>query len=281
MVVEKVTYPLDDLLRTDRLPHIWCPGCGIGMALQAFLWAVKELEKEGKLERKNVCVFTGIGCTARASGFVKLDAVHAVHGRAIPVAVGAKLANIRLIPVVFSGDGDIAAIGGNHLLHAARRNFDLLTIMVNNLTYALTGGQVAPTTPTMVYSTTTPFGNPEPVIDTTKTLAALKPNYVARYSITQPVLLKAAMKKALPMRGFRFIEVLSSCPEIFGRHIGFRDPFELFLRLRKISKIRKVMNMDEIRYDWNEEITCGTFIEKDDPGYIEMYYKIYGRKREV
>lgn len=277
MVIQaEEVHPLDKYLRTDHLPHIWCPGCGIGMALQAFLWALKELDEAGKIDRKKVVIFTGIGCTARVSGFIKLDGVHAIHGRAVPVAIGAKLANPELIPVVFSGDGDIAAIGGNHLLHAARRNFDVMVIMVNNLTYALTGGQVAPTTPTMVYSTTTPRGNPEPAMDTTKFVAALNPNFVARYSVTQPTILKMAIKKALTMKGFRFIEVLSSCPEIFGRHIGYRDPFELYQRLKKISKLKKVSNIDEIRNDWENEITCGTFVEKDDPGYMEMYFKLYG-----
>ncbi len=279
MVIQaEEVHPLDKYLRTDHLPHIWCPGCGIGMALQAFLWALKELDEEGKIDRKKVVMFTGIGCTARASGFVKLDGIHAVHGRAVPVAVGAKLANPELIPVVFSGDGDIASIGGNHLLHAARRNFDMMVIMVNNLTYALTGGQLAPTTPTMVYSTTTPRGNPEPTMDTAKFVAALKPNFVARYSVTQPTVLKMAIKKAFMMKGFRFIEVLSTCPEIFGRHIGYRDPFELYQRLRKISKMKKVSSIDEIRYDWENEITCGIFVEKDDPGYMEMYFKLYGGK---
>ncbi len=277
MVMEEMeVHPLDKYLRTDHLPHIWCPGCGIGMALQALLWALKEVDEEGKIDRKKVAMFTGIGCTARASGFVKLDAIHTVHGRAVPVAVGAKLADPDLIPVVFSGDGDIAAIGGNHLLHAARRNFDIFVVMVNNLTYALTGGQLAPTTPTMVYSTTTPRGNPEPVMDATKFVAALRPNFVARYSITQPVLLKMAMKKAFTMKGFRFVEVLSTCPEIFGRHIGYRDPLELYERLRKIAKMRKVSSIDDIVYDWDKEITCGTFVEKEDPGFMEMYFKLYG-----
>ncbi len=276
MVEAKLKYPLDDFLRAERLPHIYCPGCGIGVALQALLRALKELIQEGKVNRNKVVFFTGIGCTARASGFVNFDAIHTIHGRAIPVAVGAKLARPDMVPVVFSGDGDLAAIGGHHLLHAARRNFDLLVIMINNMTYALTGGQLAPTTPTYVYSTTTPAGNPEPVVNTAKFIAALKPNFVARYSVTQPTILKTVFKKAVTMRGFRFIEVLSSCPEIYGRHIGFRDPWGLYQRIRKVAKIKKVSSLDEIIYDWDKEITCGTFIEKDDPGYLDMYFKIYG-----
>jgi len=278
---EAIKHPLDDYLRTERLPHIWCPGCGIGMALQALLWSIKELHEQGVIDRKKVCFFTGIGCTARASGFVKFDAIHALHGRAIPVATGAKLGNPSLIPIVFSGDGDIAAIGGNHLLHAARRNFDMLVVMINNMTYALTGGQLAPTTPTGVRSTTTPRGNPENVMDTTKFVASLRPNFVARYSVTQPTILRTVFKKALPKRGFRFIEIMSTCTEIFGRHTGFRDPYELYLRLKKICKIKKISSIDEIKYDWENEITCGTFIDKDDPGFLDMYFKMYKPKGMV
>lgn len=160
-------HPLDDYLRTDRLPpHTLCPpGCGIGIALNAFLRAVSELVGgEGKLDRKNVLFVGGIGCTARTSMYTMFDSAHVTHGRAIPFATGAKLANPpNIIPVVFSGDGDLAGIGGNHLIHAARRNMDLLVVVINNMTYGLTGGQLSPPTtpPTGHYTTTTPYGNPE------------------------------------------------------------------------------------------------------------------------
>ncbi len=276
VVAQKPLHPLDEYLRTDRLPHIWCPGCGLGMILQAFLWSVKELYERGKIDPDKVVFVTGIGCTGRASGFVNFDSAHTPHGRAIAFATGVKLANPKLIPVVFSGDGDIAGIGGNHLLHAARRNFDVLVIMANNMTYALTGGQLAPTTPFTVYSTTTPKGNPDQPLDATKMVYALKPNYVARLSITHPTLIRESIKKALLKRGFRWIEVLSTCSEIFGRHINFRDPYELYERLKKVVKFRRPQSIDDIKYDWDNEITCGTFIDKDDPGWMETYMKMYG-----
>jgi 2-oxoglutarate ferredoxin oxidoreductase subunit beta len=279
VVAKEELHPLDKYLRTDRLPHIWCPGCGLGMILQSFLWAVDELVSQGKIDRNKIVFVTGIGCTGRASGFVDFDAAHTPHGRAIAFATGVKLGNPELIPVVFSGDGDIASIGGNHLVHAARRNFDMLVIMANNMTYALTGGQLAPTTPFSVYSTTTPKGNPEHPLDATRLVYALKPNYVARLSVTHPTLIRESIKRALLKRGFRWIEILSTCPEIYGRHINFRDPYELYERLKKVVKLRKPRSIDEIKYDWDEEITCGVFIDKDDPGFIETYMSMYHPKR--
>ena len=124
-------HPLDDLLRTDRLPHIWCPGCGLGTALTCFLTA---LRKSG-LDLKKSTVVSGIGCTGRVAGYVKLDSFHTTHGRAIPFATGLKLGNPELKVIVFSGDGDLVTIGGNHFIHAARRNIDLTVICINTVSY--------------------------------------------------------------------------------------------------------------------------------------------------
>ncbi|MET1101467.1 MAG: thiamine pyrophosphate-dependent enzyme [Pyrodictiaceae archaeon] len=272
---ETFTHYVDDLLRVERLPHIWCPGCGIGIVLQSFLRAVKALEAKSVIDRKQLVVISGIGCTGRAAGYVRLDGAHTPHGRPIAYAYGVKLANPRLIPVVFSGDGDIAGIGGNHLLHAARRNFDMLVIMVNNFNYALTGGQVAPTTPQGVYTTTTPAGNPERPLDVAKFVASMDVNYVARWSIHYPFHLEEAIKKAITKKGFRFIEVLSICPEIFGRHIGMRDPVELYDRLKKVAKIKKPKSLDDIKYDWDSEITLGEFVNQSKPSYIESLCSVY------
>ncbi len=264
-------HPLDKYLRYSKLPHTWCPGCGIGIALQAFLRAVKSLEEKGDLTHDEIVFVTGIGCTGRSALYVKLDGAHTPHGRAIPYAIGVKFFNPRLKVVVFSGDGDLAGIGGNHLLHAARRNIDLLVIMVNNMIYALTGGQLAPTTPHSVYTTTTPQGNPEREIDISKLIMQLRVNYVARWSVSHNVLLERSIRKALLMRGFRFIEVISPCPEIFGRHLGMKTPFELYDRIRKITRIRKVEKPSDIIFDWEKEVTCGEFLVQDLPGYLDLY----------
>ena len=150
-------HPLDEIIRSDRMPHIWCPGCGIGIAMRCYAQAILD---SGIPTDKQVVV-SGIGCTGRAAGYMNIDSYHSTHGRAIPFAVGIKLANPDLSVTVFSGDGDLAAIGGNHLIHAARRNVDIKVICINNFNYGMTGGQSGPTTPKGARATTAPYGNPE------------------------------------------------------------------------------------------------------------------------
>ncbi|UCE42661.1 MAG: 2-oxoacid:ferredoxin oxidoreductase subunit beta, partial [Candidatus Aminicenantes bacterium] len=146
--------PSEKFLRMDRIPHIWCPGCGIGTVVTSF----NEALKKSKIDLDQVSVVSGIGCTGRVAGYVKLDSFHTTHGRAVPFATGLKLANPDLKVVVFSGDGDIFGIGGNHFIHAARRNMDITIICVNNFNYAMTGGQVAATTPIDANASTAPYG---------------------------------------------------------------------------------------------------------------------------
>ena len=151
--------PVEPFLRTERMPHIWCPGCGIGTSVNSFARALTE----ANLDLKNVAIVSGIGCTGRVAGYMNLDSFHTTHGRAIPFATGLKLANPKLNVVVYSGDGDLFAIGGNHLIHAARRNVDIKVVCVNNLIYAMTGGQTAPTTPgAVIASRTNPYGTYDP-----------------------------------------------------------------------------------------------------------------------
>ena len=150
-------HPLDKLIRADRMPHIWCPGCGIGIAMRCYAQAILD---SGVPEEKHVVV-SGIGCSGRVAGYMNLDSYHTTHGRAIPFATGMKLANPELMVTVFSGDGDLVAIGGNHLIHAARRNIDLKVICINNFNFGMTGGQFGPTTPMGAVATTAPYGNPE------------------------------------------------------------------------------------------------------------------------
>ena len=154
-------HPMDELLRGERLPHIWCQGCGLGTALTTFIAALQWLEENRDWDLDKVAVVSGIGCTGRIAGYIRLDSFHTTHGRAVPFATGLYLSNPELKVVVFSGDGDLIAIGGNHFIHAARRNLNLTIICVNNFNYAMTGGQLAPTTPEDAYSSTSPYGNYE------------------------------------------------------------------------------------------------------------------------
>lgn len=263
-------HPLDKYLRTDRLPHIWCPGCGLGISLGSIMRAIDRRIKEGLLKKENVVFVTGIGCSARTSFYVNFDAAHTLHGRAVAFATGAKLAKPELEVIVIGGDGDIAGIGGNHLIHAAKRNMDLITIMVTNFVYAMTGGQVAPTTPRGLYTTTTPYGNLESPLNVVKLVSSLNPNYVARASVTHPPLVEQFIYKALGMRGFRFVEVLSTCPEIFGRHIGIRDPVTLYNALRSKVVVKQSPSVEESELNWEKGFVLGEYIIRDSPSYLEM-----------
>ena len=219
---------------------------------------------------------TGIGCWARAAFYVRFDSAHTIHGRAIPFASGVKLANPSLTVMVFGGDGDIAGIGGNHLIHAARRNMDLLVFMISNFVYAMTGGQVAPTTPTGLYTTTTPRGNPERPLNPIRLVASQNPNYVARVSATHPALIEQYTYRALIMEGFRFIEIISMCPEVFGRHIGLNDPVALYKVLKSKSRVKERPSLDESDYDWSHGWVLGEYVINDNPGYLRTLRRYVG-----
>jgi len=274
-----VAHPLDRYLRTDRLPTMWCPGCGLGILLGCILRALDRRIREGSLRRENVGFAGGIGCSARMTLYPYFDSAHVIHGRAIPFALGVKIVKPEMKMIVVGGDGDIAAIGGNHILHAIRRNADLVVIMANNMIYGMTGGQQAPTTPRGLYTTTTPYGNPEREINIVKLAAALGANYVARGSVTHTPLLEQMIYKALGKRGLAFVEVLSTCPELFGRHIGFRSPVDLYSELRKRVVVKTRPSVEESDYSWERGFVIGEFVDRDEPGFIEVLQEYTSRAR--
>ena len=200
---EEKTHPMSSLLRMDRMPHIWCSSCGLGTGLTCFIMALQE----SGINEDDVAVVSGIGCTGRVAGYLNLDSFHTTHGRAIPFATGLSLANPKLRVVVYSGDGDIVAIGGNHFIHSARRNMDLMVICVNNFTYGMTGGQAGPTTPVTAKATTAPYGAFEYPFNIPYLAIAAGATYVARWTSLHMRRLKNSMAEALPKRGFRVIEI--------------------------------------------------------------------------
>ncbi len=214
---------LEQYLRPD-LVTAFCPGCGDGILLGLILRAIDELE----INIDDMLFVSGIGCAGWIpSPNFNADTLHALHGRTLPFATGAKMFNPKLQVMVISGDGDLADIGGNHLIHAARRNIDLTVILANNFLYGMTGGQVACTTPEGAFTMTTTEGNPYRPFDLCKLVDAAGATYVARYSVTQPFLLVSSIKKALQTRGFSFIEVLSPCPAQFGRRNQLDSPADM------------------------------------------------------
>jgi 2-oxoglutarate ferredoxin oxidoreductase subunit beta len=226
-------HPLDYLLRKDRLPHVWCAGCGLGSVVNSYLHALEEL----KIDPDTVAVVSGIGCTGRFSGYINTDSFHTTHGRAIPFAIGLKLANPNGLVSVISGDGDLMAIGGNHIIHAARRNVDLLVICVNNFNYGMTGGQGGPTTPFDAWTTTTQLGNIEPAFNLVDLIASAGAPYVARWTSLDVVRLTHTIKEAMLKKGFRFIEVISPCPTTFGRRNNYREGIKMLDMFNEITEI--------------------------------------------
>jgi 2-oxoglutarate ferredoxin oxidoreductase subunit beta len=250
----------------DRMPHIWCPGCGIGTTVNCFARAL--VESKADLDR--VAVVSGIGCTGRVAGYVKLDSFHTTHGRAIPFATGLKLANPSLQVVVYSGDGDLFAIGGNHLIHAARRNLDIKVICVNNLIYAMTGGQTAPTTPGTAVTATAPFGAYEPAFNLVQLVESAGASYVARWTTYHVRQLTRSMTEVLNRKGFCFIEVLSPCPTLYQRRNKMGDGLDTMKYYKEHSKVAKGQPASEAALTKQGDILVGKFVDRDRPDYIEL-----------
>lgn len=255
-------HPVADYLRTDRIPWIFCSGCMIGSEIQLTARAIKDLVDEGKVEKQNVVVVSGIGCSGRGSGYFNTDGFHSTHGRGIPAAVGVKMSNPKLKVIVFSGDGDLFAIGGNHIIHAARRNIDITVICVNNHNYGMTGGQGGPTTPIDSFSTTTPYGN---IVEHPFNLVSLTANagatYVSRYAAIHTKEIIASVKKAILHPGFSFIEIISPCPTYYGKLNNMKIVKAMAMQLQKIAKIKDKTPPHEAFIEYNKEIVCGEFVE--------------------
>jgi 2-oxoglutarate ferredoxin oxidoreductase subunit beta len=266
--------PVESFLRMDRMPHIWCPGCGIGTTVNCFARALVE----SKADLQHVAVVSGIGCTGRVAGYVKLDSFHTTHGRAIPFATGLKLANPNLQVVVYSGDGDLFAIGGNHLIHAARRNLDIKVICVNNLTYAMTGGQTAPTTPEDVISATAPYGTYEPAFNLVQLVESAGASYVARWTTYHVRQLTRSMTEVLNRKGFCFIEVLSPCPTLYQRRNKMGDGLDTMKYYKEHSKTKAGALTQEAALSRQGDILVGKFVDRERPDYLEL---MRGQLRET
>ncbi len=222
-------------LRQDALPYIFCPGCGDGQVLNATIRAIDDLGI-----REDIAAVSGIGCSGWIPVYLDIDVIHAIHGRAIPFAEGLKLSQPKKKVIVFTGDGDCVGIGGNHFIHAARRNIDLTVVMVNNYIYGMTGGQKAPTTPLKATTKTSPYGNAERTFDVSQLAISAGATYVARWSTAYPVQLEKAIKKGIEHNGFSFIEVMTQCPIQTGRNIlKERDPWKMMQWYKENSTIAK------------------------------------------
>lgn len=263
-------------LRNLKLP--FCPGCGAFTVMNAFLKAVYEL---GCNDLSRFVFCSGIGCSSWIpSPYFLADSIHTLHGRSIPVATGVKLMRPDLNVVVFGGDGDIVGIGLSHFVHAARRNLDVLVIMINNMIYGMTGGQVAPTTPFKAKTATTPYGSFEYPLDAVRLAVAAGACYAARWTTAHQDELKEAIKKALKLKGFRFIEAVSQCPTAFGRRVGFKSAGEMVKWFRENSiKLEETGKLSD--EELAAKIVVGEFIRGQRPTLTENVYALIKEAQQI
>jgi len=263
------TNPVNQYLRMDRMPSIWCPGCGIGTSVNCFARALTQ----AKVDTKKTSIVSGIGCTGRVSGYLELDSFHTTHGRAIPFATGLKLANPELNVIVYSGEGDMFAIGGNHFIHAARRNMDLLVICVNNFTYGMTGGQVSPTSPGGATFTTAPYGQFEEPFNLPHLANSCGAVYVARWTTFHVRQLTKSIREAMGKKGFRFIEIISPCPTLYQRRNKLGDGLDAMKYYKEASVLKNGADTAELNIGFQGPIIVGTFVNRDRPSFIESMNK--------
>jgi len=257
---EKIN-PLRKYIRKGELPHFFCPGCGCGQVLNDFLKAVDDL----KMNLDKIITIGGVGCTARIPVYLSTDSFHGVHGRTLAWATGIKLYRPELKVVIFAGDGDLVSIGGNHFLHAARRNLDVTVILVNNLNFAMTGGQVAPTTFLNSVTMTTPYGSRENPFDICHLAMCAGATYVSRWNTAKPMQVVKSIKKALQHKGFSLVEILSQCPTNFGRYaLKTGDPEKVlqWIESKSISLADASKKSEEELVD---KFILGEFLDKKKP----------------
>jgi 2-oxoglutarate ferredoxin oxidoreductase subunit beta len=249
----------------NRMPLIMCPGCGSGQVLNLTLQAVDRIIAEGGVARERFVFLSGVGCSARlTSHYLKFDSGWTIHGRALAIATGALLANPELKVIVFTGDGDTGAIGGNHFIHACRRNIDVTILCINNGLYGMTGGQVAPTTLTGLKTSTTPYGNTEEHFDLCRLAETAGATYVARWSTAHPRQTLKAIRKGIRKKGTAFIEILSQCP-VHNK----RSPVEMMQALKKSTRsLRKASAADD------RAIVVGEFCDRERAEWTASYQKI-------
>ena len=264
-----------DYMLFDKLPQTWCAGCGEGIALQSI---AAVLASTG-YDKHDIALVSGIGCFGRVDDYLDLNCMHVTHGRALPEATGIALANPNLHVLVTMGDGDGVTIGGNHLIHCARRNINLTAIIANNYNYGQTGGQYSATTPTGSITSTSPYGHVEPPMDICKLAAAAGGTYVARATSYNPVQMRKLIKDGIYHKGFSLIEIMVACPTHYGR----------YNKQGEAARMMKLMNEQSItpeeashmtEEELSNKIVVGCLVNKERDDYYTKYHKIIEEERE-
>ena len=273
----EVTKLIHKYLRHDKkFPHVWCPGCGIGIMLGALIRAIDRIG----YEKDEIVLVSGIGCSGRLPVYVDFNTLHTTHGRALTFATGVKLAKPNLKVIVIMGDGDAVAIGGNHFIHAARRNIDLTAIILNNSVYGMTGGQYSPTTPYGMRSTTTVYTNIEQDFKISELAVTAGAVFVGRGTVYHSKLLDSLIEQALLKKGFSVVEVISHCHTQYGRQNRLGSAVEMMEWQRDYAvPVEKALRMkpEELK----NKILIGVLIDKELPVYQDEYEKIRERAKEV
>lgn len=257
------------LRHNKKFPHVLCPGCGHGIVLGSLIRSVHALE----LSKDDVVIVAGIGCSGRLAVYVDFNTVHTTHGRALTFATGIKMASPHLKVICLVGDGDALSIGGNHLIHAARRNVGITTLVLNNNIYGMTGGQCSPTTPEGSFSMTSPYGQQESSFDIVDLVRAAGANFVARASVFQAHQMDRMITQAIDHSGFGMVEIMSPCHTQFGRKNKYKSPVDMYKWLKKsCMPVERYEEADEDKRAGR--VPTGVFVDNDEPGLEERYYSL-------
>jgi 2-oxoglutarate ferredoxin oxidoreductase subunit beta len=259
-----------------KFPNVWCPGCGIGIAMGAMIRAIDSLG----LSKDDVAVVSGIGCTARIPVYLDFNTLHTTHGRALAFATGVKLANPKLKVIVISGDGDLLAIGGNHFIHAARRNMDITCILVNNYIYGMTGGQYSPTTPVTKLASTAPYGMIEQSFNPADLAIAAGATFVARSTVYHASQLSRLISQAIMHPGFSLVETMSNCHTQYGRMNREGSAVKMIL-WQKEHAVPATVASKMTKEQLEGKFVVGVLHDVQKPGYVEEYEKIIKRFQAV
>ena len=262
-----MAHPNLKYLREGSLPHMFCPGCGAGQILNYFIYAIDDL----KLDLDKLVTIGGVGCMSRAPAYLNTSAIHGIHGRNLPFATGIKLTNPELTVVILMGDGGTAAIGGNHLIQAARRNLDVTVIVDNNGSYAMTGGQCAPTTPISANSSTSPYGNSDPPFNLPLLAASCGAVYVARWTALHIRRLTRSMQEALEKPGFSFVEIIAPCSTLYARRNKLGTGLDLMKFYHDNSEIKHSADLNTINIAFQNKIVVGKFVDEEKPTFIDNW----------
>ncbi len=266
---QKSNVILEYLRPKKKFPNVWCPGCGNGIVMGSLIRAIDKLG----IPRDDVTLVSGIGCTSRMPVYLDFNALHTTHGRALAFATGVKFAKPHMKVIVITGDGDALSIGGNHMIHACRRNIDITAVLINNYIYGMTGGQGSPTTPSNAYSTTTPYGNVEKHFEPCDLAKAAGASFVARTTVYHTPQMDKILMNAIGHRGFSLVEVISNCHTYFGRlnKLGHAMSMMNLFKDKAVS-LGKAKNMSE--EELKDKIVIGTLYEDDKTEFCDEYQKI-------